>query len=111
MTESVVRVKDGVEFTVIAPAGFRILSAIDQAAATLGRDLVITSACDGLHSGPNDPHHLGRAFDIRSHDIENKQETLDAIMKFLGAKFFGFLESPNTDNEHFHIQIRQGEEL
>ena len=111
MTIGVVRVKDGVLFTVIAPAGFRILSAIDETAATLGRDLVITSACDGEHSGLEDPHHTGEAYDIRTHDFPNeqlKQLVLDDIMRCLNEEhFFGFIEAPGTDNEHIHIQRKK----
>jgi hypothetical protein len=106
----VVRVKSGVLFTVIAPGGFRILSAIDQVAATLNSDLTITSACDGEHSGPADPHHRGEAYDIRSHDFsaEQKQLVLSELTTTLGDRFYGFLESPGTENEHFHIQVAKG---
>lgn len=109
---NVLRVKDGVEFTVIAPAGFRILSAIDQICADLGRDLTITSACDGQHSGPTDPHHTGEAYDVRTNDFPDdalKQAVLDAIMQKLGTDyFFGFLEDPGTENEHIHCQRKKG---
>lgn len=107
----VVLVKDGVEFSKIAPAGFRILAAVDLTAQILGRDLVITSACDGEHSGPADPHHSGEAYDIRTHDFPSdalKQFVLDSIMKKLGTdRFFGFLEAPGTDNEHIHVQRKK----
>lgn len=102
--------KSGVLFTVIAPGGFRILSAIDQTAALLDLDLVITSACDGTHSGPTDPHHRGEAYDVRSHDLEPdvKDKVLATLIKILGPEFYVFLESPGTDNEHFHGQVRKG---
>lgn len=107
----VVLVKSNVLFTVIAPGGFRILSAIDQTAKALDCDLVITSGCDGAHSGPNDPHHRGEAYDVRSHDMsaEQKDVVLAKIMNYLGwESFYGFLESPGTDNEHFHVQQKRG---
>jgi hypothetical protein len=108
----VVRVKDGVQFTIIRPAGFRILSAIDQEAANLDYDLTITSACDGPHSGPGDPHHTGEAYDIRTHDFPNgplKKQVLDGIMQKLGWDcFYGFLEAEGTDNEHIHCQRKKG---
>ena len=87
-----------------------MLSAIDMAADDLNLDLVITSACDGEHSGPNDPHHRGEAFDIRSHDFDEDQKNsiLNNISRTLGPRFFGFLESPGTDNEHFHFQVKKG---
>ena len=112
MAESVIRLKDGVRFAVIAPAGFRILSAIDQTAAALGHDLVITSACDGEHSGLSDPHHTGEAYDIRTHDFPNeglKELVLDGIMRRLGwERFFGFVEAQGTENEHIHVQRKKG---
>ena len=107
----VLRTKTGVLFSVIAPAGARILSAIDQTAAALSVDLVITSGTDGCHSGQTDPHHRGEAYDVRSRGFspELKQAILDGVMRKLGFdRFYGFLESPGTDNEHFHFQVKKG---
>lgn len=105
----VVRVKDGVQFTVISPAGMQILWALRSAALTCGHDLTITSACDGAHSGPEDPHHRGEAYDVRTHDLPDKEFALSALMNNLGTtKFYGFLEAPGTDNEHIHVQLRHG---
>ncbi len=106
-----IKVKEGVEFTVIAPAGWMILQALKKASEYLMRDLTITSACDGQHSGPEDPHKQGAAYDVRSNDIEigYKEYVLDVIMRGLdGKQFYGFLESPGTLNEHFHIQRTKG---
>jgi len=105
-----VKVKPGVEFTTIAPAGYCILAAIKAASVRLGVDLTITSACDGQHSGPSDPHKLGEAYDVRSHDLvpELRPRVVHAVMAELGdARFFGFLEAPGTSNEHFHFQRRR----
>jgi hypothetical protein len=100
-------VKEGVLFTIIAPGGFRLLSAIDTAARV--EALTITSACDGEHSGPDDPHHRGEAYDVRSHDLQDKVRTLNAIMDCLEMeRFFGFLEDSGTENEHIHIQVKKG---
>ena len=104
-------VKPGVEFSVIAPAGYLILDALKQASKTLGLDLTITSGTDGLHSGPLDPHHTGEAFDVRSHDLspDVKDRVLAAIVGELGTvQFFAFLEAAGTDNEHFHAQRKKG---
>lgn len=103
--------KSGVQFTVIAPGGFRILSALDQVVAKSPFDRVVTSACDGAHSGPTDPHHSGNAYDVRSHDLtpEQKDTFLASVMLLLGwDRFYGFMESPNTDDEHFHFQVKKG---
>lgn len=105
----VVLVKPGVEFTKIAPGGFRILSALDQVAASMKHDLTITCACEG--HPPEDPHSQGKAYDVRSHDIEDdclKKLILDQIMRKLGPRFYGFLEKPGTPEEHFHIQVAKG---
>jgi hypothetical protein len=107
----VVRVKDGVQFTKIAPGGFRLLEAIATTARKLDLDLTITSACDGEHSGPNDPHHRGEAYDVRSHDLNpnQKSQVLGRFMDQLElANFYYFIESPGTDNEHFHLQVAKG---
>lgn len=107
----VVKTKEAVFFLKIAPAGFRILSAIDQVAAALSIDLVITSGTDGQHSGPLDPHHRGEAYDVRSQGFsaELKQQILDGVMRRLGFdRFYGFIESAGTDNEHFHFQVKKG---
>lgn len=107
---NVLRVKPGVQFTIIAEGGFRILSALDQTTQQLTMDLMITSGCDGEHSGPNDPHHRGEAYDWRSHDFnaEEKLRILQCVTEILGDRFYVFLESPGTPNEHFHGQVRKG---
>jgi hypothetical protein len=108
MTEPVVRVKDGVQFTTIAPGGFRILAALDRACLQISHDLTITSACDGEHSGPDDPHHRGEAYDVRTHDLPDKETALRSIQFFLGPRFYAFLEDPGTENEHIHAQVAKG---
>jgi hypothetical protein len=104
----VVRVKEGVEFAVIAPGGFRILATLDHIAALGDEDLTITSGTDGAHSGPDDPHHRGCAYDIRSHDLRDKQRTLSVLKGMLGSAFYAFLEDPDSPNEHIHCQVAKG---
>ena len=116
----VLRAKDGVQFAKIAPAGFRLLAALDKAVLNLNMDLVITSGTDGEHSGPADPHHTGEAYDVRSQNISNKNAVLLGVLSQLGhptpvdgggyatAFFFGWLEDAGTPNEHFHFQRRRG---
>ena len=110
-----VRVKDGVQFAVIAPGGFRILAALDWASRTLGYDLWITSGTDGEHSGPDDPHHFGRAYDIRCHDVPDRYLLATTIANYLAdtdaGKFYVFVEGDNTDNVHIHAQVRHGVEV
>lgn len=115
------RADPGAQFAVIAAAGFELLRALTSASKALGLDLVITSGTDGTHSGPLDPHHLGCAYDVRSHDFEHaqKDDVLYRIMCELGVpsrasggwvtdKFFGWLEDEAQPGEHYHFQLRHG---
>jgi hypothetical protein len=105
----VIRVKPGVEFAVIAPGGFRILWALETIAYLGDYDITITSGTDGVHSGVNDPHHRGEAYDIRTHDLSDKEHTLSLIKGTLGPAFYAFIEDPGTDNEHIHCQVARGQ--
>ncbi len=122
---NLLRVKDGVRFAPIASAGFRILGALERTARRLQVDLTITSGSDG-HL-PDDPHSLGEAFDVRTHDLTDVQKQLvlkqtmldlsdeadltDAPYQTSGGwathHFFGWLEHPQTDAEHLHFQRRK----
>jgi hypothetical protein len=119
-----VRVKAGVQFTRIAPAGFRILAALEHAARGLALPLTITCACDGHPA--SDPHTQGNAYDVRSHGFTaaQKRTVLAEVLLNLSAGeddapivtgvglatrgFFGQLEASDTENEHFHFQKRRG---
>ena len=106
--------KDGVAFgTELAPAGARILDALKTLVAGYDFDVMITSARDGVHSGPADPHHSGEAFDLRTHgltDIQKNRLLADLQRALYGGdrRFYAFLEAPGTDNEHVHVQRRAG---
>jgi hypothetical protein len=109
--DNVVTVKQGVLFTIIAPGGFRILEAISQTARELQIDLCVTSACDGEHSGPTDPHKRGEAYDVRSKTLTIMQKNavlLSLSEKLPADKFYFFLEAAGTANEHFHCQVKKG---
>jgi hypothetical protein len=100
----------GVEFK-FSPGGFQILQAVKTTSKLISHDLTITSGCDGTHSGPNDPHYHGDAYDVRSKDLDpiTKQQVLANLNNLLPRdKFYYFLENPNLNNEHFHIQVKNG---
>jgi hypothetical protein len=109
-----VLVKPGVEFgNELAPAGCRILDAIKRIAQEVDFDIVITSARDGVHSGPNDPHHSGEAYDLRTKTLQPAQKTL--LVTLLRRelyqtprRFYCFLEAAGGGNEHVHVQRRAG---
>ena len=98
-----------------------ILDALQRASESLSLTLTITSGTDGEHSGPNDPHHLGFAYDVRSHDFDaaTKHNILLTVLEslddgepvakdggYVTGRYFGWLESAGTPNEHFHFQLR-----
>jgi hypothetical protein len=113
-----------VQFTQVAPAGYRILEAIKSASRSLRLDLVITCACEA-HPDDN-PHTKGEAYDVRSRNFTEpmKQTVLQAVMRALQRgdmdapvevstgwatiHFFGQLEKPGEAGEHFHVQRRKG---
>ena len=103
-----VRIKEGVQFTKIAPGGFVILAAFYHAAQVIAHDITITSACDGAHSGVDDPHHRGEAYDARSKDLPDKHLALQAMKDFAGERFFFWIEDEGRDNEHVHGQVKKG---
>lgn len=114
-----VRVKPGVLFTRVmldgeirslAPGGIAILSALDLTAKELGHDLTVTSALDGTHSGPDDPHPHGNALDVRTHDLPNPLHALETLKVQLGPLFYAFLEDPDDTNanQHLHAQVAKG---
>lgn len=100
----------GIDRDRLAPAGARILEVLKQIAAPSPLDITITSAADGTHSGPADPHHSGEAFDVRTHGLSPEQiiRFLGDIRIRLGGRFYAFVEDPNGPNEHIHIQKRKG---
>jgi hypothetical protein len=104
-------VKPGVNFgDCLAPAGARILTVLANCVRGYAFNVTITSARDGVHSGPQDPHALGEAFDLRTNDLTDLQKNLllANLQQELGAKFYAFLEAPGTPNEHIHVQRRKG---
>lgn len=121
----VIRFKDGVlPIGRIDPAGARLLGSIDRIVRSMHGDLTITCA-DKDHPA-SDPHTLGRAYDIRTHDLTTDQKQFlvrgllldlqeaesDAPIAVSGGyattRFFAFIEDPGTDNEHCHAQQRKG---
>lgn len=119
--------KDGVlPIGHLARAGCRILAALDVVSRRVGLDLTVTCA-DGEHP-PDDPHSLGEAYDVRTHDLTEVQKNLilRAVMAELREsgdatdllsavdgglathRFFGWIEHAGEPNEHIHIQRRKG---
>jgi hypothetical protein len=123
----VLRLKPGAEFRRLDASGFRILGTLDRIARELPYDLTVTCGSDS--HPPSDPHTLGRAVDVRTHDLtdEQKLHVLKAVILDLSVSgldaptelpldvrnqatrfFFGQLENQGDSSEHLHFQQRKG---
>ena len=107
-------VKEDVDFRKgLAPAGQLIYDVLLALTKNYPFNMTITSAYDGVHSGPGDPHYRGEALDIRSQHLTRAQKArvvadLQAALYVSPRRFYAFLEAPGTRNEHFHVQLRKG---
>lgn len=99
--------KHGVSLGRLAAAGIVILAALKETSRRLGVPLVITET--DQHHPPLDPHTLGEAFDVRSHDLDPdlRPKVVHLLHEILGDEFYATLEDVATSNEHFHIQRRR----
>ena len=124
----VLRVKEGARFDRIDPAGFRLLGTLDRLTRELPYDLTVS--CGSDHHPATNPHTLGRAYDVRTHDLtlDRKLYILRAVLldlqegaddapvtlatvpipNFATRRFFGQLEHLGTEDEHAHFQRRKG---
>ncbi len=121
---NVVRHRPAARFDLIAPAGFRILSAIDQVAQICSVDLMLTCGTDS-HALP-DPHVTGEAYDVSVHMLSAQQiaDVKAALERTLGPLFTVLYEVPSVPSDptlrpiayvnvqatgqHIHIQKRKG---
>ena len=119
----VLRVKPGVTFERIAPGGFRILSALDDACQILHHDLTITSGTNDHETGR---HPLGEAYDISTAGLMTWEirKLVDVLRRRLGPAFGVFYETPVTEHDpilipvalknsqatapHIHLQVAKG---
>lgn len=92
----VLRARSSVKFDRIAPAGFRILAAIDALTSMLGIDLTITCGSDGHPSA--DPHTTGEAYDVSvaALSIDNVVKAKHALEDVLGPLFTVLYEAPEA---------------
>lgn len=118
----VVRVRPGVKFDIIAPAGFRILAAIDSGSKYLGGDLWITSGTDSHAAGR---HLTGEAYDVSIKDLPTTVmlKLKRYLEQNLGERFTVLYEVPTLPDDpvlasiafvnpdatapHLHIQPRK----
>lgn len=106
------RCTDEVRFDELTEAGLLMLSTLRVLARALPFDtLWLTAAVNGVHSGPDDPHYKGNAFDVRTHLFETRAARFvfcDRLEAALGPQFYAFVEDPDAPNEHIHVQVAKG---
>jgi|SRR6185369_2670830 len=106
-----VRVKDGVKFDRISPAGFKMLAVIQNATYIFDRDLTITCGTDS--HPPTDPHSRGEAYDLRTIGMSDQviKELVAYLKTQLGPLFFVQYETPGVNltatAAHIHMQLAQ----
>lgn len=103
-----------VVFTELTPGLANILFTLEEfhrnSSAIQPENLYITAIANGVHS-QNSRHYTNEAVDLRSHNFpsrESKRIFRQRLELALGHKFRVLLESLETPNEHFHIQVRKG---
>ena len=119
----VLRHRPSVRFDLIAPAGFRILSALDRTAYEVRVDLWITSGTDSHAAGA---HPTGEAFDVSVKGFSAQQiaDVKASLERYLGPLFTVLYEVPQVPSDptlrplayvnvkatgsHFHIQRKKG---
>ena len=120
----VLRHKATVRFDVIAPAGFRILAALDLAAQECDMELIITCGTDS-HTLP-DPHCSGEAYEVSVQMLSAQQIAYlkSHLEDTLGPLFTVLYETPKVPSDptlrsiafvniaatgaHMHVQRKKG---
>lgn len=122
-TIPVLRAKAGVMFERIAPAGFRILAALDGLTKVLASDQDITCGTEG--HADDDPHTRGEAYDVsvRNMNVAMVLKAKTYLEQVLGSRFTVLYEvptrpldavlasiaflNPDASAPHFHIQPKK----
>lgn len=120
------RTKNGFAWTVYAPGGFRIISALDQATKIIGVDLELTAGTNDHTTGR---HPQGEAFDVSLRGLTVPQiiKLQRFLRQILGERFTVLIEAPiapsdpelaaitvvnpNATALHVHVQVAKGSEF
>lgn len=109
-----IRVKPGVAFTILRSEMYGLWSAFELLFAQAGLPMRITCGTDG-HTAP-DPHPVGCAYDLDTHNVpgqareltsEEKHHLVDRLREVAGDRYYIFLENEGQEGEHIHWQIRK----
>lgn len=117
-----IRFKDTVRIRVYSSAIEWILHCIreidKQPCDNQPAEITVTSINDSEHSKlPKSRHYTDEAIDLRSHNFRDMQsklyfrQRLEAMLNAHPEHKFCFtviLEDTESENEHFHVQVRRG---
>lgn len=99
------KIKQGVVFKEINDFYLTIFVVLRNMAKRLNKEMVITSANDGVHR-QGSKHYQNLAVDIRTKHLSNelKQTLLNLLRHELGSDYDVILEDLGGVNEHIHIE-------
>jgi hypothetical protein len=102
---NVVRMKRGVVLIGNSPCLFRMIDAAKYAFFSIGKDVVITSGCEGTHKVVS-LHYKGRALDFRSRHLttDEKIEVAGKMRVKLGDDYDVLHEGGTSKRQHFHVE-------
>lgn len=119
----VLRTKSGTQFAKIAPGGFRMLAALDDATLLIQHDLVITA---GTNDHTRGRHPLGEAYDVSVAGLFPLQilRLIEYLHERLGPRFTILFEVHTLDGldpalkpiafvnddasgPHLHLQVKK----
>ena len=99
------RVKGGVDLSCLKPVMSVALDAAQDAYRKYGKDVVITSGCDGIHK-PGSKHYEGYAVDLRIRHLEGKDRLIANLIKdALNEQWDVVLERDAENGPHLHIEF------
>ena len=109
MNKKVLLKDDGVHLKEINEPTMKVLQVIIEVGNLLDREMVITSANDGVHHGDgsnNSLHFSNLAWDTRTHHLTGQEQLAmeQFLRQQLGNDWDIILEDVGTDNVHEHIE-------
>ena len=112
---SMTRQKPGVSFSKLRPEMDSVISIVASVYHTAMNDdefkPLITSANDFEGHAERSAHYVGAALDFRIKDMgkkEDREKLVQMVRKELGNRFIVLHEDIGKENEHLHVQLRNG---
>lgn len=112
---SMTRQKPGVSFNMLRPEMDSVISIVANVYHTAMNDdefkPLITSANDFEGHAEKSAHYVGAALDFRIKDMGkkvNREKLAQMVREELGNRFIVLHEDIGKENEHLHVQLRNG---